>query len=351
MKRNSNHIFYFDYLRLFAIIGVILIHVVIPTLYKLKSDPFEWWVGVSFQSMFLWAVPIFFMISGSLLLNKEESLSVIYTKRLPKIILPFIFWTVVYIFFDVTHSNHTWQELSIKAISEPIIYHLWFIYTLIGLYVVTPLIRVLTKNLSRNYLEYLIILSFIVSSIFPLIFKIFKISIGIPVPFAEGYILYFLLGYYLVTYPQKELYKLFFYLLGLTSFLIIIFGTYFLTVSAGKYDNFFHKPLSFPVVFSSIFLFLFFKERINFNYQRLHKITNRIDISRVCFGIYFSHVAIMGVLASGKFGIKISIDSFNPLISIPLTTFFIFCICFIFFIILELLKKVPMIRLVSKLLY
>ncbi|MGL5085683.1 MAG: acyltransferase family protein, partial [Clostridium sp.] len=75
MDKKIYRIYYLDVLRIISILGVILIHDTASNVANLSHIGSEsWWVANILNASFRWAVPIFFMISGALLANKEESL-------------------------------------------------------------------------------------------------------------------------------------------------------------------------------------------------------------------------------------------------------------------------------------
>ncbi len=84
---------YIDRLRVAACVAVVLIHVTLGSLDTLTPFTAVWWVGHWICLVSQWAVPVFVMISGALLLNPNygaaDSLSVFYRKRVRRIGLPF----------------------------------------------------------------------------------------------------------------------------------------------------------------------------------------------------------------------------------------------------------------------
>ena len=74
-KPNFNRIFYLDCLRALAIIGVILCHVSAPFVLNLSMiNSIEWDVALFFNCFRDFSVPLFVMISGALLINKNYGL-------------------------------------------------------------------------------------------------------------------------------------------------------------------------------------------------------------------------------------------------------------------------------------
>ena len=345
----QSRILAFDLLRIIAIIAVIIIHVTYPPLYTLRTNPYSWWISNIIESLIRWTVPVYFMLSGALLLGKDEPISTVFKRRLPKILIPFLFWSQIYILLTLYQgSKQSYLQLLYKSISGPAYYHLWFVYTLIGLYIITPFIRYLIKAGDKTAIEYFLLLWFIFGSFFPLLNKLFHINIGISVPFVDGYIGYFVLGYYLYTYNIPFHIRKIPYFLTYLSWLIVILGTYALTVPSGNYDDYFHKYLVVPVVLNSIAVFIYFKN-LNISEKGIIAWLNtHVNIGRICYGIYLSHLLVMYFLS---IWFKLNGSTIHPIIGIISTTGVTFAICFSFFYMLERMKKNNIIKNVSKLIY
>ena len=72
--KTNGRILYFDFLRVFATLAVMIIHVASQNWWYGTSVPsFEWQTFNFFNSIVRWGVPIFGMISGALFLNKRET--------------------------------------------------------------------------------------------------------------------------------------------------------------------------------------------------------------------------------------------------------------------------------------
>lgn len=339
---------YFDALRIAAISAVVLLHVVITPPDSYINDMPLWWVTVVYKSLFIWAAPIFFMLSGALLLNKEEPSRVIYFKRLPKILLPFMFWNLVYIGFDLLqHPEHTFIGNLIRSISTPIIYHFWFMYVLIGLYIITPFIRPFVKKATQKELGGLIFLCFLISSILPFISKVTGVFVEFPLPYLQGYLGFYLLGYFLQKYPLTNRIKGLVYFLSILSVPVAIVLTYAFTSRIGVFDDSFLKSLSFPEIILPVAVFTFFQSKR----VELPEFTSRLDLGRICMGIFLSHVAILGILEGGKLGFSLTEKITYLPIGVLINTIVVLIISCIPFMVLEMLKKYRVIRTVGKLLY
>ena len=99
--QNDNKLLFADYMRVTATLAVILLHAAGDLLYSFdKNDLLNsyWWTGNVIDSCVRWCVPVFVMLSGSLLLNpnKEEAIGEFLKKRMMRVLVPFVFWSVIY---------------------------------------------------------------------------------------------------------------------------------------------------------------------------------------------------------------------------------------------------------------
>src|SRR3546814_13654277 len=63
----------------------------------------QWWASNFDDSLTRSCVPVFLMISGVLLLGKQETLAVFFRKRFARILPPLLFWSLFYM------SWNTWR--------------------------------------------------------------------------------------------------------------------------------------------------------------------------------------------------------------------------------------------------
>jgi surface polysaccharide O-acyltransferase-like enzyme len=133
-----------DAARVAAILAVISIHVV-TSLVTARSHPDSWWFGNVVSSASRWCVPLFVMLSGTLLLQsgREEGLRSFYQRRLARIGLPLVVWTLVYLWVGHLRTDHPadlGEAVSLTLAGLPY-YHMYFVYLIAGLYLVTPFLR------------------------------------------------------------------------------------------------------------------------------------------------------------------------------------------------------------------
>lgn len=322
----NNRVFYLDILRVIACLSVIMIHS--SATYVVEDiGSFNFWIANIFDGLSRIGVPLFIMISGTLMLDKNYQFS---TKKLIKhiirMIVFFVFWSSIYcIIYNIIGQIFIKHESIdiIKVIGSLIKghYHLWFIYLIIGLYLIVPLLRLWVNDDNKKYVEYFIILSIFFTYIIPQIINVgsnysslfehlnYIIEKNLQLKYVGGYTAYFILGWYIHNYDIKN--KKIIYIFGFIGLLISIIGTYILSNSTGKaiqmYEN-----LSINVLFQSIAMFIIIKDRFINSQNKSNKIINYI--SKCSLGIYAIHALIVTIMY--KILEKINID--YALINIPI---------------------------------
>lgn len=335
----NKRIEYFDLLRILAVFAVIVLHVSAQNWYYTDVHSFEWNVFNVYDSLVRWAVPVFVMISGALFLSKDYSIKKIYSVNIFRIVISFIFWSLVYsLIFNVIVSDGPFFTDFFTGY-----YHMWFMIMIVCLYMLVPVLKKIV--LYDDIIKYLIVICFVFCGVLPLISKIClefdnrylnlisnvinKNLSNVNLNF--GYIGYFLLGYclYKVDFSKKNRYII--YGLGILGFLFTVFFTIFSSFNAGIPVATYYNNLYINVVLQSVALFVFAK--YNFCTNKYLKY-----VSNLCFGIYLSHASFIEL-----FNILFDINSlsFNPVMSVLLLSITIFFICLLLSFIL---KKIPVLR-------
>lgn len=147
--------FYVDMARIGAILAVIAIHNW-SLLDVLSVGTARWWAVDAIESATRWAVPVFVMISGGFLLGPrpDETAGTFYRRRLVRVGVPALFWIGAYLVFRATYLQQDLTPTIVAtdlAMGRPFT-QLYFVYVIIGLYVVTPLLRPFTERASRRQL-------------------------------------------------------------------------------------------------------------------------------------------------------------------------------------------------------
>ena len=98
-----------------------------------------------FSSLDRTCVPLFAMLSGYLLLPTRLGMGDFYRKRLSRVLWPWLFWCVGYAVFFVFYRGDTWAQCLTHIANIPLnwgveVGHLWYVYMLIGLYLLIPVL-------------------------------------------------------------------------------------------------------------------------------------------------------------------------------------------------------------------
>jgi len=309
-----------------------------------------WWTAAVYKSLTLSCVPLFVMLSGALLLQPakiNEPIKVFLKKRAKRIGLAYAFWSVIYLAwgFFVTQTPVTLDGV-IQAIVMGLFYgpwyHVWFLYLIAGLYLITPILRAVVAHGSRNLLKYLIILWFIGVAVVPLLRLMTGFVLVDTLFVFGGWIGYFVLGTYLQKKQMRPavLYGLFF--LGTIWTIAGTWVMHFLFPALGQ-DYFFFDYLTANVIIASVASFMILSRfKANWpgsNHPHLSKVVQ--TISKNVLPIYMFHIIILMSLQRGFFGFTLSITTINPVIGIPLIAIATFAITFGLIL---LMKKIPVLK-------
>jgi len=303
---------------------VIILHSAAPLLYRFDGlQNGSWMTGNLYDSFVRPCVPIFFMISGYLLLNKNESITTFFKKRLNKIITPLVAWSIIYILWKVNFegAKFSFPNTVIETIFAPAYYHLWFIYSIVGLYLAIPVIRPFTSSASNSNLLYFIITWFIAVAALPWIQKNLGVKSRYELNLFTGFLGYLVLGAYLGRLKYTKKHALLSAFAIAISFIITAFGTFYLSKLKGSLDTTFYEYLAPTVIISAGAWMILVKYLAEESKIQIPNILSAaiVSISSLSFGIYLVHAMIITALKYGTFGLKVSALYGNPLLSIPLT--------------------------------
>ena len=283
---------YISNLRNIATFAVIVLHVTAPFVLQFNKISFSSWQLSNFIDASLrFGVPIFVMISGAVLLDRNEPLKLFLTKRLKRVVLPFLFWSIVYFLF--VHTNN-FQKFALSSFSLEIFfdkllkgtyYHLWYVYMILGIYLLIPFIRKWVQNSSKQELQYFLLLWAVTLFINTGAAKYLP---NVEMLYFSRYIGYLVLGYYLdkhiETTPAKRMLYFIFFVLGLC---LTFLSTSYLSISQNKLDITYYNYLSPNVCLMSIGVFLLGKSLL----QQSNSLSASLD--KHSYGIYLVHILVL----------------------------------------------------------
>lgn len=321
MNRNYS----IDILRIISAAAVIIIHVVTSPVANSKNmieASLENNLNIT-HNLMLWSIPVFFMITGYCLLKKQECT---YKYCFSHVLKYTAVLFTVGLFYALTEEIYSASTVSgtvfIKAVTDVITGnlwdHMWFVYSIIGIYLVMPVIHCFMQKDEKNILIFTGLLFF---------FNIFcssvkaRLPIGIDFPFG-GYLFYVCFGGAVAKCgTRKKLLYLSCLAGGISAVCMIILSK---TVSFG-YNHLF-------VCMIAMSIFLIFTE------MKVKPSKIVLTISGCTWGIYLLHPFFINI--------AIKVLKIDLLTSLPYVKLFVFAIIIsvISFIATYILRKIPFVK-------
>lgn len=332
IKRDST----LDTLRVASMILVIVIHVANCYCrdYAMISNS-SYFFAVVFNALARVSVPIFFMISGALLIGKKHTKEK-YLSRIIRMTIILAIWTIIYYIWNIVYlENDPGNIISLLFVPERTL--LWFMYAIIALYIALPFISKMVKNLTKKEEDLFIMLWLIFNGITYLVTIITGDKVIYPVPIISGayYLGYFIIGYIIYNrvnkkkekkYDLKKYNKYLMLTFILSNIIIVIVTIIFSNINNTYSDSLFAYKNIF-LVLSSVSIYIY----TLINLKKEVKITKKI--APYSLGIYLVHGLILNILYY-----NIAFEKINSLIGIPIFSIILFLLAYG---IIYLIKKIP----------
>lgn len=318
-----------DWLRVYALLLVITVHASADVVVAFDGAMSSaWWSANVLDSWARPCVPLFVMISGALMLSStrvEDTLG-FFRRRALKVLLPFLGWAAVYFAWRIKVHHQELGPLHMLAqlISGPVYFHLWFVYVILGLYLVTPILRAWLRGATRTDRKYFCGLWFVGASALFVTERLVPIGLGVPIEVASGYVGYFVVGHELHALVSRR---------RLTSrervtALSLLFASACVTCAAsafsarstGKFFDAFYDYLSPNVIVMSVCSFLCIADGVRRRADRLGTGPKWIALVSVAsFGTYLVHFMPLELIGGGRIGTVVLGVALHPGVAIPVT--------------------------------
>lgn len=330
--------FWIERLRSIATLAVIMIHVISGT--YANATEFD----ITFRRVFdvsilmclsTWSVPVFIMITGYFLLDPEKEFPL---KKLWKYISRMIGVLLTFgLGFCLIESIISYKDFGILYIVKDAVInllsgnswaHMWYIYMLIGLYVLTPILRAFVKDTKNEVACFTLSALFVVTIIIPTLNHVFGMNLtGFNLQIGP-YCFYYLFGYYVKKIKINI--KIFDCLLVVS--ILLLFASSLIGINQS--NNLFGYDNVFLAVFSmSIFYVSFVGRNKSVSNNKVVKY-----ISKRSFCIYLMHTFALNVLNKGM-------DIFMTQLPIIVGELLFLMISFVFSILsYEVLSRIPGIK-------
>lgn len=284
-----------DVLRVLCMAGVVYLHTAAGALRAYTGA--VWHFANLASSLATAAVPLFFMLSGALLLGQERTgdVSALFRRRLPKVLVPLIVWSLLVIALKgYREGAETAASLALNLLHDPVLVPYWFLYALIPIYLLTPFLKKMTGCLSEEHWNYLVALWLVltiglrtVRDFFPAdhpAYTALTVHWTFNINLVDGYLGYFLLGARLVRLerlPSRR--SLWAAALGSCS--VIAVGTWALRRLTGSYDERFKSYVHIFTAVLAISLFLLARSYL----ERYRSPRWLAGLAGLSFGVYLAH--------------------------------------------------------------
>lgn len=288
-----------DFLRIFACLMVVVMHA-----QPLTSQESSLWLSISSYATSP-CIGLFFMISGALRLTRPITDYGAYLKGIfRRIIVPVLCWNVVFGIIGVLQNSASWTDVTtyqfLLRLNNPT---LWFIFPLLGLYLLTPILQPWLQMSNRKQQRGYLIL-WLCTLCLPWLKPFLPIDEGVGSMFYyfSGYVGYYLLGYYLHQHSSKQFRFFFVAFLGVW---MIPAVTKLANIQVDFYEMFWY--LSIFAVTQCMFWMKISQTKPLKRWLTKHQ-KKFTHIAQLSFGIYLVHWAFILILRNVSF----SLSSFLP---------------------------------------
>ena len=326
-RKVDGRLAYADLLRAFAALAVVVLHLAGSQMGAVAVSSSAWGVFNLYDGLVRWCVPVFVMLSGMFLLDPKRGLplSKLLFHNALRILVCLVFWGGVYAAAEylLDGGRLTWAGVGnalLGALRGNTHYHLWFLYMILGLYLVTPILRAFVRGASRGDFHWFFLLAFLFASLLPTAFRLWPNATHIvkiwydrlAIQTVLGYVGFYVAGYYLKEYTLGRLAEAVIYVLGVLGAVATVWGTRVLSLRSGGLDDTLYGYFSPNVVCFAVAVVVLFRYVLGVSDERSRR--QRLGgVARIAFGVYLVHDLFLMLLR--HFGVTTL--SFAPVASVP----------------------------------
>ncbi len=297
-KRESNY----DLLRIISAVAVIMIHVSGSWFVNAINDIAEnglliedilspFWLCI-YNSVSRFAVPCFVMLSGAFILDDERNTEYkrFYSKSFSKVGVPTIVFSILYILYRIPMCFIGEEKgigtLVVDVVKGRPLYHMWYLYMLIGLYALAPIVLRFKNSISeKNFHK--VTVAFLVLASISMWTSTSKLSWDVGCSFE--YLGYFMVGYSIRKVSKKKNNK--------KAILAVLTGTLFELCAAGlEYQQIIagitEDELKYSIIGPSNPLIVLASILFFYGFTVLGVKKDLTKLSRLTFWIYLIHAGV-----------------------------------------------------------
>ena len=358
-NRHSPRWMYLDVCRLLAIFCVVLIHVTATQWHVDPVDSTDWVILTAYFGGTRFTIPMFFMMSGALLLQPDRKLSLktLYGRYILRFVTALLFWSllyhavVVYAWNPYFNMDDFDAGLFVRQVLGGHPYQHWFLFAIIGMYLLVPLLKCITR--SRTATAYFLVLWLLWEVgifnlrlffvLFPdmnpslagLLNGIIDAANKVPPRMVLGLHGYMVLGYYLHAYPPGVGSRRLLQAAGILGMVFTVAVTCVISARNGVRTETFLDLNTFPVCIAAAAAFVTARALFPAETDRENRVV--AALAEHSFGIYLVHDFFLVYLRDKGFTPAILPRFLSPLV----VTVVVYALSLI---VVRLIRKIPVVR-------
>ena len=298
---STKRIYSFSYLRVAACLAIILLHTVFAANVFFADTLTESQNVISrmIENCMMWAVPSFLMITGALLLDLQKKITFrkLFRRYILRMLLVLLLFCMIFRVFDMIMDG---EEITIVSFLRGFYEffvgkswgHLWYLYLLIGLYLLLPFYKKIVKYSTDRELQYLVVVYTGFLSLLPML-NIWDINCGFYICTSLIYPLYLFCGYMI----HEKILKI----NGMAALLLVVVSTVLIIgLTKVRWETNFEAMdelwgySSILVVAQTVGIFALADRWHIAGTGRVHRIVMKLD--ECSFGVYLIHMIFVRLI-------------------------------------------------------
>ena len=332
---------YIDFMNIYACFSVVCMHCSGSVFEYGNIESRLFLLSLFVQTLAHAAIPVFFMITGTTLLEyrKKYDTKTFFKKRFMRTVVPFVFWSLFYLLRPVWMegtSFPTAEDFRNALLNNGATGIFWFFYTLFAIYLCIPIFSLIAKKENFRIVEYICLLSFLATAVYPVITRFcFPVYGEIVPPFVTGNMGYVFWGWLIYHENFSRRKRMGIYIAGILGALLLFFGTWYLSAEMGATDDFLMGYSSIACYPMSIAVMLFGK---HIRWERVYKIIPASTVAKIAsagLGIYVVHMFWITVSE------RVPVLTIHPMYFTVIMPFVIYAVSFVTVLVLQ---KIPILK-------
>lgn len=307
MPQKKHYLAYIDVLTAIAGMAVVILHLN----YCVWAGPDNpaWVSAITIETFFFWPVPVFFMITGTTLMDYRNRMDTneFYRRRFRRTVVPWLVWSLIGLAF-ACFSAQVFGTMPMPALGPRSIFngiatsayveYYWFFPALFAMYLSLPLLSSVSHR-DEVFIS-LISLGILFNGIMPLLHDLFNVDAmgAFAPPAVSGYTVYVLIGYQLSHWNPTRTQRLGIYAAGIVGWLCQLFGT--MAVSTGSTVSMVFKSAFSPFAVAQAVAVYVLVRQADWDalFARMPRLGKSIQVlSSLTFGIYLMQWFLLKTVA------------------------------------------------------